>query len=113
MSSADPQISTFLFTAMIAVESLLVSVYGSLYTVYARYMTENGAPICKTIRGLSYLLSVIIVSSGLLALYAICTLYYEVSGFTWFIALALAVLVCSIFVPPIVISRRMYLDAAD
>lgn len=112
MSSAKIQLALWLFTALIAVESLLVSVFGNLYTVYARYWTADGAPICDTIRRMSYILSVVIMLAGILALYSLWNLYCNVYELTFYIALALALIVALIPIPAVVISWKLYKDKA-
>ncbi len=64
----------FLLACMITAESLLVSAFGSLYTVYASYMTTGGAPICGVLRKLSYLLTLAIIAAAAVAIWTVFVL---------------------------------------
>jgi dolichyl-phosphate-mannose--protein O-mannosyl transferase len=59
---------------------------------------------------MNYLLSIVIVLAGILALYALWNLYCNVSELNWYIALALALIVALIPVPAVMISLELYKD---
>lgn len=69
------QLEAFLVSALIASRSLLLSVFGNLYSVYAAYMREGSAPICKTLRKLCYCITIVIVIVAVTAIYIISLLY--------------------------------------
>jgi hypothetical protein len=91
--------------------SILVSVFGSLYAVYAAAMRDGGAPICIVLRRLAAFLLVFMIS----ALGAACYIIWVISGLpenpvprvTAFLAFLLPI---GLLVMPVVITRAMWKD---
>ena len=72
----DTQLEAFLISALIASNSLLLSVFGNLYLSLRRHrMREGSAPICKTLRSLCYCITVVIIIVATNVLYNIYLLY--------------------------------------
>lgn len=106
------QVAMFLVSALIAVESLLMSAFGSLYSVYARYMTQQGGPICGVLRGISYSLTAVIIVAAVVSLYALKTLWESTAGILpqWVIV-AMASIVIFPPMASILLSVQMRKDA--
>jgi hypothetical protein len=107
----DTQLEAFLVSALVASGSLLLSVFGNLYSIYTAYMREGGAPICETLRWLCYVLTLAIVVVSLTSLYIIYLLSPSLMKLAWWVPYSLGLIVVLIAVPPLMISRGMYKDA--
>ena len=106
------EFAEFLISALIAAESLLVSAFGSLYSVYGAYMTTGAAPICAVLRWLCLLLTLVVVVSALLAVYATYQVQLASPRIPRLVLVGLYLIVLLIPVPAGVITWRMYKDAA-
>ena len=107
----DTQLEAFLVSALIASGSLLLSVYGNLYSIYTAYLRDGGAPICETLRWLCYGLTVAIVVVSLTSLYIIYLLSPSLAKLAWWVPFSLGIIVVLIAAPPLKISWGMYKDA--
>lgn len=107
----ETQLEAFLVSALIASGSLLLSVFGTLYSVYTAYMREAGAPICKKLRLICYCLTVALILVCLTSVYIIYLLSPSLVLLAWWVPYSLSVIVLLIMVPPLMISGEMYNDA--
>lgn len=107
----DAQLEAFLVSALIASGSLLLSVFGNLYSIYTAYMREGGAPICVTLRWLCYCLTLAIFLVSVTGLYIIHLLSLELVRLAGWLPYSLYLILVLIAAPPLAISRRMYKDA--
>ena len=107
----ETQLEAFLVSALIASGSLLLSVFGNLYSIYTAYVREGGAPICRTLRWLCYCLTLAIVVVSVTGMYIIYLLSPSLVLLAWWLPYALYLVVVLIAVPPLMISWGMYKDA--
>lgn len=107
----DTQLEAFLVSALVASGSLLLSVFGNLYAIYTAYLRDGGAPICGTLRGLCYGLTVAIVVVSLTGLYMIYLLSPSLAKLAWWVPWSLGLIVLLIAAPPLKISWEMHKDA--
>jgi hypothetical protein len=105
------QLEAFLVSALIASGSLLLSVFGNLYSIYTAYMREGGAPICRTLRRLCYCLTLAILLVSLTSLYIIYLLSPSLVLLAAWVPWSLCLIVLLIAAPPLTISWGMYKDA--
>lgn len=113
MSAAETQAFAFIFSALLASESLLVSVFGSLYAVYGRYMTTADAQIVQTLRLLCYTIAFTVFLIAILNFYILFALQGGLlTVLPAFFIVLVSIIVIMISVPPLVISWRMYQDGA-
>jgi hypothetical protein len=111
--SPDAQFAAFLVSALLTAEALLVAVFGSLYSVYGAYMTTGAAPICRLLRWLCGLMTLIIVIAAALGAYSVNLLATAAPQIPTIIFLGLGVIVVLIPTPAVLITWRMYKDAAS
>ena len=109
----DDHLAAALFATLLASQSLLVSVFGNIYSVYARFSTSGGATICRKLEILMYILLAVIVYIAVLAcysLYILNNILYNTIFFwmPWALS-AIVVLVC---VTPAVITYSLVKDAS-
>ena len=107
----EAQLEAFLVSALIASGSLLLSVFGNLYSIYTAYLREGGAPICGTLRWLCYGLTLAIVVVSLTSLYIIYLLSPSLAKLAWWVPCSLGLIVVLIAAPPLRISWEMRKDA--
>lgn len=107
----DTQLEAFLVSALVASGSLLLSVFGNLYSIYTAYLRDGGAPICGTLRWLCYGLTLAIVIVSLTSLYIIYLLLPSLTKLAWWVPCSLSLVVVLIAAPPLSISWGMYKDA--
>jgi hypothetical protein len=107
----ETQLEAFLVTALIASGSLLLSVFGNVYSIYTAYMREGGAPICTRLRWLCYCLTLAILLVSVTGLYIIYLLSPSLVLLAWWVPYALYLVLLLIAVPPLTISWGMYKDA--
>jgi hypothetical protein len=105
------QLEAFLVSALIASNSLLLSVFGNLYSIYAAYMRDGSAPICTILRRICFCLTLIIILFAVTALYIIGLLYSPLVMLAFWIPYSLSVVILLIAIMPIIISWNMYNDA--
>ena len=103
------QIAISLFAALLASASLLVSAFGTLYSVYARAVTES-SPICYTIRKICYALAFTILLISLTEIRILVFLSLNIEAVVPYLQYVLFLIVGVINVSPMVISWRMYND---
>lgn len=108
---AEAQLEAFLVSALIASGSLLLSVFGNLYSIYTSYMREGGAPICNTLRWLCYSLTVAILLVSATGLYIIHLVSPELVRLAGWLPYSLYLILVLIAGPPLMISWGMYRDA--
>lgn len=108
---SQAQLEAFLVSALIASGSLLLSVFGNLYSIYAAYMREGSAPICHILRRLCYCLAFVIILVTLNAIYIIFLLYSSLVELAVWIPYSLALIMLIIALPPVWICREMHNDA--
>ncbi len=107
----ETQLEAFLVTALIASGSLLLSVFGNLYSIYTAYPREGGAPICGTLRWLCYCLTLAILLVSVTGLYVIWLLAPSLALLAAWVPYALYLVLVLIAVPPLTISWGMRKDA--
>jgi hypothetical protein len=107
----ETQLEAFLVTALIASGSLLLSVFGNLYSIYTAYSREGGAPICGTLRWLCYCLTLAILVVSVTGIYIICLLSPSLALLAAWVPYALYLVLVLIAVPPLTISWGMRKDA--
>jgi hypothetical protein len=105
------QLATFLFSALLASGSLLISAFGNLYTAYLRATAERVTAILPIIRRLCYLIALTVVLISATNLVVAHFLYAALDAIVPHIAIVLYVIVVFIAVPPAIISYRMFKDA--
>jgi hypothetical protein len=101
----------FLVTALIASESLLMSVFGNIYSIYTAYRRDEKvqlARITNTFRILCVILTLIIVMICVTTSYVLHVLTEIFSNTVPFMVfLAIHIIVFLIIIPPIVITANM------
>jgi hypothetical protein len=107
----ETQLEAFLVTALIASGSLLLSVFGNLYSIYTAYSREGGAPICGTLRWLCYCLTLAILLVSVTGLYVIWLLAPSLALLAAWVPYALYLVLVRIALPPLTISWGMRKDA--
>lgn len=107
----ETQLEAFLVSALIASGSLLLSVFGNLYSIYTAYLRDGGAPICKTLRRLCYCMTLTIWLVAVTGLYIIHLLSPSLVLLAAWVPYALYLIVLLIAVPPLRISWGMFQDA--
>jgi hypothetical protein len=110
-SVTETQLEAFLVSALIASGSLLLAVFGNLYSIYTAYMREGGAPICKTLRWLCYCLTLAILVVSLTNLFIIYLLSQPLVLLAGWLPYSLYLIVLLIMAPPLTISWGMHKDA--
>jgi hypothetical protein len=103
------QLATFLFTALLASAALLSSAFGSLYSVYARFITES-ARICITIRWICYTITATVLVVTIAAGTVLACLSPLIDSVAWFIKGVLYVVLVVLNVTPLTVSWRMFQD---
>jgi hypothetical protein len=109
---ASEQVATFLFSALLASESLLISAFGTLVAAHMRAIAEAVVNIAIVTRQMCYLISFTIVVISLTNLYMATYLSETLDKILPHIVLILYLIVILIAIPPLVIARRMYIDAS-
>jgi hypothetical protein len=107
----ETQLEAFLVSALIASGSLLLSVFGSLYSIYTAYLREGGAPICNTLRRLCYCLALAIALVSVTGLYIIHLLSPSLVLLAAWLPWSLYLILLLIAAPPLTISWGMHKDA--
>jgi hypothetical protein len=107
----EAQLEAFLLSALIASGSLLLSVFGNLYSIYTAYLREGGAPICNTLRWLCYSLTLAILLVSVTGLSIIRLLSPELARLAAWLPYSLYLILVLIAAPPLTISWGMYRDA--
>jgi hypothetical protein len=107
----ETQLEAFLVSALVASGSLLLAVFGNLYSIYTAYMREGGAPICGTLRWLCYCLTLAIVLVSATSLYIIYLLSPSLTVLAVWVPFSLYLIVLLIAAPPLRISWGMHKDA--
>jgi hypothetical protein len=107
----EPQLEAFLVSALIAGGSLLLSVFGNLYSIYTAYAREGGATVFGRLRWLCFCLTLAIVVVSVTGMYIIHLLSPLLVPLAWWLPYALYLVAVLIGVPPLVISWGMYKDA--
>ena len=101
----------FLFSAFTTSESVMLAVFGNLYTIYTAYMRESGGPICSVLRIIGIFLTLAILSvsaANLCCAYSISKAYIIMPAM---IRDVLYVIPIVLGIPPIIICRGMLKDA--
>lgn len=64
----------FLVSTLVTSESIIISVFGNLYSVYSAAIRDGGAPICKIIRILCLVLTAAILLIACVVIYLLSSL---------------------------------------
>jgi len=107
---SEQQLAAFLFSALLASASLLVSAFGNLYSVYVKAVSDE-LSICKTLRKLCYMLAVTIfvitLTAGGILLFLSQNLDQIIPYLHYIVLLILAI----INISPLRISWMMFSDS--
>jgi hypothetical protein len=93
---------------LLASAALLASAFGSLYS-YGRFITES-APICVTIRWISYAITATVLVITITAGTVLAFLSPLIDSLACFIKYALYLVLVMINVTPLTVSWRMFQD---
>jgi hypothetical protein len=107
------QLATFLLSALLASESLLLAAFGNLYSVYTTLMMRGGAGISRTLRILCVLLALTIALISIAAVTVINVLSGALSQVVPHIEYALYLITILIALSPVVVSWRILKDAGS
>ena len=103
------QLAIFLFTALLASAALLTSAFGSLYSVYGRFITES-ASICVTIWWICYTITATVFVITITAGTVLAFLSPLIDSVAYFIKYALYLVLVVMNVAPLTVSWRMFQD---
>lgn len=103
------QLAVFLFTALLASAALLSSAFGSLYSVYGRFITES-ASICVTIRWICYAIAATVLVITIAAGTVLAFLSPLIDSITCFIKYVLYLVLVVMNLTPLTVSWRMFQD---
>ena len=106
------QLATFLFSALLSSESLLVSAFGALYAAYLRAIAERRDALASRIRPICYLVTLTMCVISAVAFVTASFLSQRLDEIFPHVVYALYAIVVLIDIPPIVLSYGMRNDAA-
>jgi len=106
---AKDQLAAFLFATLLASAALLSAAFGSLYSVYARFITES-ASICIAIRWICYAITATVLVISITNVIIIACLSPAIDGISWSIKYVLYLVTAMINLTPITVSWRMFRD---
>lgn len=105
-------LTTFIFSAILTCEALLLSAFGSIYSAYVSYVTKGAAEICNTIRRLCYVITLTMMLASATNIYISTIAMPYIHEALPFVVYVLWVFIILINVPTMVISLRLYNDAS-